>query len=283
MLKREINITDMECVFCGYKEMLKTHEGIKNDDTGFSAGEGIDYWECPCCGEENDTNSECFKEESKPYKKYIEIEDWEGLLFFCASEGFDDFVLESLAKQYLQKKEFNKAINIAKALLELEPDNWLPKELIDKITNKDSKKRINVSFDDIHTGFASCTVENRYFLDIKHEKIVLNSDHYQDKVLKAELENNPENFIAIPMQDSKEEYHLLESFIHEVGEHQGKTTIAQLLRIAITQTEPVIRFKEALIKYPSVQKQWDNFRNGVYKEYICNWLREHNLICKNVD
>ena len=130
--KQELDIKQFQCPFCGHKETLKVHERFWDDAAKSWSTFGIDYWECPKCGEENDIGLESFEKEFKVFKKFTEKNDWEGLRNLCASEEFDDFMLFSLAKYYIQKMEFKKSLNIAKILVEINPTDICSEELIEK-------------------------------------------------------------------------------------------------------------------------------------------------------
>lgn len=127
----EIEIKEFKCPFCEQKEIVRTKDNIIQGDKKI-AGFYIDYWECPNCGEENDIGLECFEEEFKIFKNFTETNDWFGLRNFCKNNKFDDFMLFSLAKYYIQKQEFEKSLNIAKILVEIDPKDISSEELIEK-------------------------------------------------------------------------------------------------------------------------------------------------------
>ena len=62
---------------------------------------------------------------------------------------------------------------------------------------------------------------------MKKGEVVLHSEDHEDEELENALENEPERFIGIPVQDSNENYQLMESFIHEIGSHQGRTEASE--------------------------------------------------------
>lgn len=130
--KQELEIKQFQCPFCGHKETLKVYERFWDDAAKNWSYFGVDYWECQKCGEENDIGLESFEKDFKVFKKFTEKNDWEGLRNFCASEEFDDFMLFSLAKYYIQKQEFEKSLNIAKLLVEIDPADICSEELMKK-------------------------------------------------------------------------------------------------------------------------------------------------------
>lgn len=122
-IKREIEINEFECPFCGYRKTLKTHDKIFDEQTQHVIGYGIDYWECDKCGAENDIGLENFEDDFRIFRKFTDNDDWKGLYDFCRNNDFDGFILSSLAKFYNQQKEFGKAIRISEVLIKLNPDD----------------------------------------------------------------------------------------------------------------------------------------------------------------
>ena len=137
MKKHEIEFKKFKCPFCEYEKIIKTEEKFVDDNNELGVY-GIDYWECQNCGKENDIGLEHFERDFKVFKKYTEKNDWNGLQNFCMKNKFDDFMLYSLAKYYIQKQEFEKSLNIAKILIEINPNDICSEELIEK-SNKGLK------------------------------------------------------------------------------------------------------------------------------------------------
>lgn len=130
--KHEVEIKQYVCPFCEHKETIKVNEQIWNEKTKGWETTGIDYWECSECGEENDIGLENFEKYFKIFMGYTEKNDWGGLRNFCIINKFDDFMLFSLAKYYIQKQEFEKSLNIAKILIEIDPADICSEELMEK-------------------------------------------------------------------------------------------------------------------------------------------------------
>lgn len=284
-MKREVNIIGMECPFCGHKDFSKIKDEV-NDENGFCSGEFQDAWDCTCCGERTELEADAWKSEFKEFRYYTENDDWEGLLRFCSSEEFDDVALVFLAKYYLQNKEWEKAKKIAEIMLKLDPEDFDGEIIIERIERKDRKIKINITSNQLIDAFQCCNLERLYFLDFKKKELVSyarNADTAEEKQIKEDIENNPQNFLTIPLQDSEENFHLRESFIHEIGEHQGQTKVAEVLSIAIQKSMPFRSFKDALLDYPKICEQWFKFERDVYNEIALDWICEHNLICKEVE
>ena len=122
--KHKIDLREFTCPYCLNKETIKVSEEMWDEKAKGWAGTSMDYWECPQCGEENDIGLECFEGEFAPYKKFTEREDWKGLHSLCTKEcPFDEMMLVFLAKQYLQKRDFEKAMGIASVLMWIDPEN----------------------------------------------------------------------------------------------------------------------------------------------------------------
>ncbi len=129
-LKREIDIRELECPFCGYKKVEKIHDRIFNEETGQETGYGIDYWECKRCSAANDIDLDSFEDEFNVFRKFTDKDDWTGLYAFCKNNEYDILMLILLAKFYNQQRQFTKAMKLAEVLLRLEPNDFEAKIII---------------------------------------------------------------------------------------------------------------------------------------------------------
>lgn len=279
---REVNVNEMECPFCGHKDFLKTKDETHNEDGSFE-GEFQDAWDCTCCGERTELELDSFVREAKDFKYFADNHDWEGLLRFCQSEEFDEMDLIFLAKYYLKNKEWEKAKGIAEVLLKINPDDFDGQIMVRRIALKDSKIKVNATLNQLIDAFQGCNRERLYLLDMKQKELVSYSPDLniiEEAQIREKIENNNKDFLKIPLQDSKENFNLMESFIHEIGEHQGQTKVAKVLSTAINNIKPFQGFKDALLNYPKVREQWFAFEHNIIKEIVLGWVCEHNLICR---
>ena len=123
-----LEVKEFTCPFCDYKESLTINIEKLDKEGLLKSMIGIDSWDCPQCGAENDIGLENFEEDFKIFKEFTEINDFRGLFKFCKENKFDDFILYSLGKYYIQRKEFEKALNIGKILLEINKEDICAKE-----------------------------------------------------------------------------------------------------------------------------------------------------------
>jgi len=249
MIQNIKEFKELECPFCGYKETTAITSEIVDEETGATAGTSIDSWDCPSCGES--TSLVFLENEFKEHKIYADKEDWSGLRQFCDDEG-DQFALQWLSESYIHNKDLQRALMTAKTIIELDETDFYARNLIEKIERRDKKKKVDVTFDQITDAFDLCDQDPQYLLDIDREEIARLTDNDPED-LKETIETNPERFVAIPPKNTDDEYSLMESFIHEVGEHNGFTTIASRLEIAINQKKPFRNFKDAIIEFPIIR------------------------------
>ena len=69
-IKREIEVKDFECPFCGNNQSELVKDSMINEETGEVMGFGIDGWECKKCGAENDIGLGEFKKDYRPFIKF---------------------------------------------------------------------------------------------------------------------------------------------------------------------------------------------------------------------
>ena len=70
-----IEVKEFTCPFCDYKEDLTVNIEKLDEECNFNGMVGIDYWNCPKCGAENDIGLENFEEDFIIFKKFTEIND----------------------------------------------------------------------------------------------------------------------------------------------------------------------------------------------------------------
>ena len=123
-IKREIEVKEFECPFCGNNQSELVKDSMINEETGEVMGFGIDGWECKKCGAENDIGLGEFKKDYRPFIEFIKNNDWDGLHQYCKHNTDDDFfMLTNLAKLYNQQRKFRKALDLAAVILVLDPTN----------------------------------------------------------------------------------------------------------------------------------------------------------------
>ena len=139
-LKREIDIRELECPFCGNIQNELISDTLFNEMTGEAMGYGADGWECKKCGAENDTGLENFEADYNIFRQFTDNDDWKGFREFCEQNNYDAFVLSCLAKLYNQQRKFSKAISVAAVMIAVdarEPDSEsIIKDALRGIKNK---------------------------------------------------------------------------------------------------------------------------------------------------
>ena len=141
MLKREINIQELECVFCGYKEVYKVGEGIIKDETPFIYDK-LHHWKCKNCGEENDIDPLLSGEKSQKLLELVEKEKWNQLLKIYPEDEYFGMIFIQLAKHLFQEKKVDQAEKIAKIILHYCKNDWAAEVMIERIqkARKQNKK-----------------------------------------------------------------------------------------------------------------------------------------------
>ncbi len=284
-MEREINVIELKCPFCGHTDFLKEKDEV-HDENGLCLGEFYDAWDCTCCGERIELGLDSWKKEWKEFKYYIENNDWEGLMRFCQSEEFDETALIFLAKYYLKNREWEKAKKIAEVMVRINPEDFEGQIIIGRIKKKDHKLRINATTNQLIDAFQKCNKKKLYFLDLTKKEVTsytpeLNAlEEIPMKIkIKSEIEANPTKFLKIPLKNVQDTFNLINSFIHELGEHQGQTNAAQILLNVIQKNKSIQSFKDTIAHYPKIQEQWFVFERSVNKEIVLDWVCAHNFIC----
>lgn len=132
---------------------------------------------------------------------------------------------------------------------------------------------MEITWSDLELAISDNSPFAEWYLDTATGECIFVSDDISfdeedEQDVFAEMEQNPERFIAIEPISSKEAYRLMERFIANLGEHEA----AQVLAQAITQKRAFFQFKDRLHDFPEVREQWFAFNSEQLKAYAEAWL-----------
>jgi hypothetical protein len=88
------------------------------------------------------------------------------------------------------------------------------------------------------------------------------------KAQAAEIDSNPDRFVAVPQSKSHEAYRVMEDFIAQVANQRLRERLAD----AIAGKGAFRRFKDVLLSYPDVRQQWFAFEASVKRKWAADWL-----------
>lgn len=144
--------------------------------------------------------------------------------------------------------------------------------------------KIRLLLSDLVDAYDMSDPEAVFFIDKRTGKIVfhINEDYVNDpenERLGKELEENPENFIAIPEKESREEYMWMKWFTESVADENLK----EKLFIALDGRGAFRRFKNVLYGYPDDRKQWFAYREERIKEKLLEWCKAEGIECIEIE
>ena len=120
--------------------------------------------------------------------------------------------------------------------------------------------------DDIFTSFWDTkTRETVYLADP-----LLNGE--TDKVLAAEIEDDPKRFIRFPTKHEIHEYHIMEDFIAQLSPENIQSELAHTIR----GKGAFRRFKQSICHY-GLEQRWYAYLAQAYREIAVRWCEENNL------
>ena len=133
---------------------------------------------------------------------------------------------------------------------------------------------IEISWSDLELAISDSSPLAEWYLDTATGECIFVSDDISideddERDIFAEMEQDPERFIAVEAISSKEAYRIMERFIASLDEHEA----AQVLAQAITQKRAFFQFKDRLYDFPEVREQWFEFNSQQLKSYAEAWLK----------
>lgn len=118
--------------------------------------------------------------------------------------------------------------------------------------------------------------EAQYFYSIKTEEILMvwdgmvNGDDNQELI--DEIEENFDEYIALPDQYEMDEYSMMEEFVENLSENKIKIELSD----AIQGRGAFRRFKDTL-HYLGLEQKWYKFRNDLYEETARKWCEKNGI------
>ena len=132
-----------------------------------------------------------------------------------------------------------------------------------------------VNVDDLITALLSRDGEIEWYLDLNSGQTVpLLSEHDDpDRSLAEALESQPERFLTIAPIGSDGALAIMGAFAASLppGKPQGRLTGA------LCQPRPFRHFKNALLKWPHIRKQWHRFHKARTHAIADAWLTAYSL------
>lgn len=131
--------------------------------------------------------------------------------------------------------------------------------------------------------------EHHAFIDIKNSTVCILSDsalsyaenndedypdwqHEEVLCAKAFLEDEANNFIALPTQYDVDEYGMMENFAYTLDD-QHKT---EKLLIALQGKGAFRRFKDTVI-FLEIENDWYRYRDEQYKQFTIAWCKSNGI------
>lgn len=87
------------------------------------------------------------------------------------------------------------------------------------------------------------------------------------------MENEPERYLGIPTESSREGYRDMEASTETVEDENLK----EKLWIALDGRGAFRRFKDVLSGYPEKKKEWFEFKEERIKQRVMEWLEENEI------
>jgi hypothetical protein len=138
-------------------------------------------------------------------------------------------------------------------------------------------EKLKIDMHELMWAFESCSIESRYFLDIKTGEVIFTSDltstQEEQEEFEIKIDADPQRYIPIPEEDSRQAYDDMVDFTNTVKDK----TLQDKLEIALNGKGAFRRFKDVLIDYPQERQQWFDFKNVRIGKRIKMWLEENEI------
>jgi len=127
---------------------------------------------------------------------------------------------------------------------------------------------------DLIEGYEISDMERPAFLDLYTGEIVIDEDESISGVpgIDWDDEESDERYVALPEQDSSEEYKWMENFVAQLNDYEQQKVLFKVL----DRPKPFRNFKDAVFDL-GVREDWFKFRDKMIEEEIVDWLKLKNI------
>ncbi len=114
-----------------------------------------------------------------------------------------------------------------------------------------------------------------YYLNLKSGEIILISSENlpEDGENKKEIENHLDDFLAIIPIPSSKAYQIMKDFAEQLPLEKLKI---RLLNV-VNRKKPFSNFKDVLLDFPAIRKQWFKYHHDKMEEIVKEWLYDNQI------
>jgi hypothetical protein len=149
--------------------------------------------------------------------------------------------------------------------------------MIERIKEIGERSKVEIDLGELIDAFGNCRIGYQYYLDTVPGEILHTCDEWMDteeiEKIDEQIEMEPERYLSIPTDSSREGYRALEAFTDTVEDENLK----EKLWIALDGRGAFRRFKDVLSHYPDEREKWFEFKNERLKNRVLEWLEENEI------
>ena len=138
-------------------------------------------------------------------------------------------------------------------------------------------RKVKANLSELTDAFDDCRIGYEYYLDLETGKLLLVSDEFMDinetKKVYEKLDDEPERYLSIPTESSREGYQDMVAFTESLEDENLK----EKLWIALNGRGAFRRFKDVLLSYPKKREEWFRFQDERLEKRVMGWLEENEI------
>ena len=130
-----------------------------------------------------------------------------------------------------------------------------------------------IDVQEIVLAFEDHDLLQRHYLDRESGEVVSLHEVYSDEDAWEPLAIEPERYLRIEPLASSDSYEVMRNFVETLprGHAQAELTLA------LEGRKPFRRFKETLLKYPTVREAWFDFHEQAVTALVQDWLKVYQI------
>ena len=138
-------------------------------------------------------------------------------------------------------------------------------------------RKVKVNLSELINAFDDCCIGYEFYLDTKTGELLYTSDEFMDseeiEKIYERMENEPERYLSIPIESSREGYQDMAAFTESLKDEN----LQEKLWIALSGRGAFRRFKDVLSNYPEKRQEQFAFKNERLKKCVMEWLEENEI------
>jgi len=145
--------------------------------------------------------------------------------------------------------------------------------MIKQSFNEAHMTTLTIRADELIMAFEDQSLEMQHFFDRRTGEVLTLFPEEMDEEDRERLEAAPDRYLLVEPVESWVGFDIMTDFVDTLPEGKVQRELDRALR----KNRPFRRFKDVLLDFPAVQKDWFRFHEQAFIEIIKGWLEDNGV------